>query len=87
MLSIGSITFKNQLTIPKQIIERLGLERVRKVLIFPQSNGFLVKPIVSSVELLAGSLAKKSKLRVSRKKERELSQKLVAREIAREGLK
>lgn len=87
MVTVGSITYKNQLTIPKQVVERFGLKKIRKVLILPQEGGFLVKPIASSVDLLAGSLARpRWRHNVNRKREREQVQKMVAEEVAKEGL-
>jgi len=86
MVTIATITYKNQLNIPGRIVNKLGFKKVKKVLIVPKKDGFLVKPIVSSLELLAGSLHKPGRKFVGTRKERELTQKIVAREVAKEGL-
>ena len=86
MVTLATITYKNQLTIPNHIIEQSGLKETKKVLIVPKKDGFFVKPVISSLELLAGSLHKAGRKFVGTRKERELTQKIVARETAKEGL-
>lgn len=85
MVTIATITHKNQLTIPKEFIENSSIEGVKKVLLEKKGDKILIKPLKSRVNELAGSLYDPKRKPLSRKKERELTQKLIAKEIAKEG--
>lgn len=87
MTSLATITSKNQLTLPKEVIENLDWQRVKKVLISTQRGVLIIKPLSSKVETLAGSLAFLSpKKHLDFKRVRKATQKKVAAEIAREGM-
>lgn len=87
MVTIGTITYKNQLTIPQEFIKKLGLKGIKKVLISSHDDEIVIKPLRSGVEELAGSLAHLAKDKPKSLKEiRKQTQKLVAAEIAKEGL-
>ena len=87
MVAIGTITYKNQLTIPQELLQGLEWIKPRKVLIESRDEGLLIKPVLSTVSALSGSLhhlVKKNPIPPA--KMREIVQKKVAQEIAREGL-
>jgi len=79
-----TITSKNQLTIPKQVSEDLGLGR--KALMLIEDEKMIIQPLTSKVEQLAGSLAYLAgKKPVNFRKIREVTRRKVAEKIAREG--
>jgi AbrB family looped-hinge helix DNA binding protein len=86
MVTIATITHKNQLTIPKEFVEKTNLKGSRKVLLEKKGKSVVIKPLKSSVDELAGSLYDPNRKSVSRKKERELVQKLISKKIAKEGV-
>jgi len=88
MTSLGTITSKRQLTLPKEVFDFLQLGGFKKVLITTKEESLVIKPIRGSVESLAGSLSylSKAKKPLSFKKIREETMKRVAKEIAQEGL-
>lgn len=87
MATLATITFKNQLTIPKAVVDALNMDEVRRVLISVKDKTLVVKPLASGVDLLAGSLSAYSLAKpVSFDKIRAKTQKEVTKEIAREGL-
>lgn len=85
MTTLATITVKNQLTIPQEMIEMLGLDEIRKALISIKDKVLVVKPLVSQVDSLAGSLAYLAKTANSKKIRLETKEKIAAR-IAREGI-
>lgn len=87
MTTLATLTSKNQLTVPKGIIDALGLEGLRRVLISVQGKEITIRPLQSKVGALAGSLShlSSSKKLVDLKKIRKKTQELVAAEIAKEG--
>lgn len=88
MTTLATITYKNQLTIPKKIIEALGLGKIRRVLISVRGKQIAIKPLESKVDELAGSLSylSSTKKPADLKKIRKKTQELVAAEIAKEGI-
>jgi len=85
MITIATITHKNQLTIPREFMENSNLSGAKKVLLEKKGQKILIKPLKSRVEELAGSLYNPKRKPLSRKKERELVQRLVARKATKEG--
>lgn len=86
MISLASITYKNQLTIPKVILQALDWGGVRKVLVAVEDGSLVVRPLTSKVDELAGSLAKYARGRSTDfRAVRKEVQKRVAAEIAKEG--
>lgn len=85
MVTIATITHKNQLTIPSVFLKDSNLEGARKVLLEKRGGKILIKPLKSRVNELAGSLYDPRRKPLTRKKERELLQELVAQEIAKEN--
>lgn len=87
MVVIATITYKNQLTIPQDFMEKLGLTEVRKVLISSLDDKLVIEPLRSRVDEVAGSLShlKQSKPK-SLKQIKNLTRQRVAAKIAREGL-
>lgn len=86
MTTLATITSKNQLTIPREITEALDLEQVKRVLISVKEGNLVIKPLVSRIDILAGSLSYLSSGKQSDlKKVREKTQQKVAAEIAKEG--
>lgn len=87
MVSLATITYKNQLTIPREIIKRTRLKNSQKVLIEAKGGNLIIKPLKSRVEELAGSLAHLAKGKPTNwKKIRRETQRIVAKQIAQEGL-
>lgn len=88
MITLATITYKNQLTIPKEIIKALGLGRIRRVLISVRGKQIAIKPLESKVNELAGSLSHLSSAKkpTDLRKVRKKTQELVAAEIAKEGI-
>ena len=86
MVTIATITHKNQLTLPKEFIQNSELEGARKVLLEKKGDKILIKPLKSRVHELAGSLHDPKRKPIERGMERELVQKAIAQEAAREGL-
>lgn len=87
MTTLATITSKNQLTVPKEIIKALGLEEVRRVLVSVRGEQIILKPLESKVDALAGSLSHLSSAKkpTELKKVRRKTRELVAAEIAKEG--
>lgn len=87
MTTLATITYKNQLTIPKEIIQTLGLNKLRRVLISVRGKQIAVSPLESKVDSLAGSLSYLSSFKKPAilKKIRKKTQELVAAEIVKEG--
>ena len=85
MVTIATITHKNQLTIPREFMENSNLSGAKKVLLEKKGQKILIKPLKSKVKELAGSLYDPKRKPLGRKVERELVQKLVAQEAANEG--
>lgn len=86
MTTLATITSKNQLTIPREITEALDLEQVRRVLISVKGGNLVIKPLISRIDTLAGSLSYLSSGKPSDlRKVREKTQQKVAAEIAKEG--
>lgn len=86
MVTVATITYKNQLTLPQELVEKTKLKNVKKVLIETQGENLLIKPLLSSVKSLSGSLdhlAKKHPIK-PRNLRKEV-QKRVAEQIAKEG--
>lgn len=86
MVTIATITHKNQLTIPREFMESSNLVGTKKVLLEKKGNKILIKPLKSRVKELAGSLYDFKRKPFSRKKEREILQGLIAQEVKKEGL-
>lgn len=87
MPALATITYKNQLTIPKEITDALNLEGSRRVLISVKNKILLVEPLLSEVDTLAGSLSYLSAGKSANlKRVRVITQKKVAGQIAKEGL-
>lgn len=87
MVSIATITHKNQITIPKEFIQTSNLKGIKKVLLEKRGNEVFLRPLNSRVEKLAGSLAHLAKGKISDlKKVRENTITSVVRQIAKEGL-
>ena len=86
MVTIATITRKNQLTIPREFIEKSELSGVKKVLLEKIGDKVLIKPLKSGVKELAGSLYNPKMRAITRKKERELLHRLIAHEVVKEGL-
>ena len=87
MTTLATITSKNQLTIPKEVMNALNLGKVRRVLISVEDKNLVVKPLVSRVESLAGSLSHLSfEKPVDFKQVRKETRKIVAAKIAKEGI-
>lgn len=87
MTSLATITSKNQLTIPKEIIDALGLAELRKVLVSVRDKSLVIQPVPSRVDELAGVLSYLSSGKTADlKKVRKRTQQKVAAQIAKEGL-
>lgn len=57
-MKIATISSKRQITLPKDILENLHVDRGSKVVLYPDRNILLIKPLKNSiVEQTAGSLA------------------------------
>lgn len=85
-MTIATITHKNQLTIPREFIKDSELDGVKKVILERVGDKVLIKPLKSKVRELAGSLYDPKRKPLSRRREREMLQGLVAQEVTKEGL-
>lgn len=85
-MKIVTLSSKNQITIPKEVVQRLELLTTRKLLIEYNDKEVILKPLTSSiVEQTAGSLTKyipKNKLGKSFKTIMEITKRKAAKEIA-----
>lgn len=86
MVTIATITHKNQLTLPKEFIKDSELEGTRKVLLEKKGDKILIKPLKSKVHELAGSLHNPKRKPLKRYQERKLTQDSIAHEALNEGL-
>lgn len=85
MVTIGTITHKNQLTIPKSFLEGSDLDGVKRVILERKGTQVFLKPLKSSVSELAGSLHKPGRKFAGIEKEQEAVRKIIARQISRQG--
>jgi len=83
MSLITTITSKGQVTIPRELRRKLGLEPHQKMR-FYEENGRLVADRVTDFRSLRGKYAPKGKTR-DVEKARRLARQKVAQEIAEEG--
>lgn len=87
-MNIVKISSKNQITIPKEVLESLGVESQSRLLLQKESGNIVLKPIKGSiVEELGGSLKKYTKpsmLGVPFSKIMEVTKKRVAKKLAEE---
>jgi len=79
-----TLSSKNQITIPKYILEMLDIKSGDKLLVNPKTEEITITPLKESiVEQLAGSIkVPKNKRGIPFKKIREETQKMVAYDIA-----
>ena len=85
-MRIVTLSSKNQITIPKEAVQRLDLLATRKLLIEYNDDRVILKPLTSSiVEQTAGSLKQyvpKSKIGKSFKTIMEITKRKAAKELA-----
>lgn len=86
-MKIATISSKGQITIPKDIQRSLNVGQGSKVMLYPDRNVLMIKPLTNSiVEQTAGSLQSyipKDKFALPFSKIKEETQKLVAFELAK----
>lgn len=84
-MNIVTISSKNQITLPAQLLRDLGLAPKKKLIVQRQSDAIVMQPLKKSVASeLAGSLTKyvpKSKLGKSWKEIMEETKKIAAKEL------
>lgn len=89
-MHIATISSKRQITLPKSLLEELGLGANKKVLVTKEKNALKIKPVKKSVtEELSGSLTKfvhPSKLGVPWKKIKGEVGEAIAEHAATEGM-
>lgn len=89
-MHIATVSSKRQITIPKKILDRYNVKPGDRVVIIAGRKGPRLEPKTTSiVEETAGSLYKytpKDKLGIPFKQAREETLKMVAAELAQEGL-
>lgn len=82
------LSSKGQITIPKQIQQELNIGYRSRLVLYPQKDGLLIKPLKTSVtEQTAGSLTHlvpKNKRGIPYSKVLEETKKIVARELVNE---
>lgn len=87
-MKIATISSKGQITIPKDIQITLNITHGSKVVLYPDRDTLMIKPLKSSiVEQTAGSLKKyvnPKKLGIPFPKVREETQEIVAAELAKQ---
>jgi bifunctional DNA-binding transcriptional regulator/antitoxin component of YhaV-PrlF toxin-antitoxin module len=87
MTFLATITSKNQLTLPRAAVDLLAWQGVRRVLVSLDNQKLTIEPVTSRVEELAGKYATLATHQSHDLKEiEEKTQKIVAAEIAREGI-
>lgn len=86
-MKIATISSKGQLTIPKYVQDMMNITYGSKVMLYPDKDILLIKPLKNSLtQQTAGSLKKYSnpkKLGVPFSKVREETQKIAAKELAK----
>ena len=63
MTTIATITSKRQLTVPKALLDKLGIKSNSKVALEEVDEGLLLKPAEKLLDGLAGSVKVSEKLR------------------------
>lgn len=87
MTTLATITSKNQLTIPQEVLDYLQWQDTRRVLISTDNQTLQIRSLEPKSESLAGSLSFLSLSNsLSFKKIREKVKSAVASQAAREGL-
>lgn len=86
-MKIATISSKGQITIPKDVQKMMNITHGSKVMLYPDKNILMIKPLKNSiVEQTAGSLKKyvhPKKLGIPFSKVREETQRIVAAELAK----
>ena len=86
-MKIATISSKGQITIPKDIQELMNVTHGSKVMLYPDKNILMIKPLKNTIaEQTAGSLKKyidPKKLGLPFAKVREETQKIAAVELAK----
>jgi bifunctional DNA-binding transcriptional regulator/antitoxin component of YhaV-PrlF toxin-antitoxin module len=86
MVSIASVTHKNQITLPKSILEKAGIIGTAKVLVSTDGKTVVLSPLKSKVSELSGSLAYLAKGKTFNLKQiRQRTEELAAAQIVNEG--
>ena len=87
MTFLATITSKNQITFPQEVINYLAMKENRKVLVHFSGDGIYLKPLNVTVDNLAGKYQQAVKGKSKNPKQiRLITQKKVSREIAGEGI-
>ena len=85
-MKLVTVSSKGQITIPKAVLTRLHVQHGSKLMLYPDKDSLLIKPLPASiVDQTAGSLKKFVKptlLGIPFAKAREETQKVVAAELA-----
>lgn len=86
-MKIATISSKGQITIPKDVQKMMNVTYGSKVMLYPDKNILMIKPLKNSiVEQTAGSLKKyvdPKKLGIPFSKVREETQRIAAAELAK----
>jgi len=89
-VKVVTISSKGQITLPAVFLRNLNLKPKTKVILEQSSESLIIKPVKGSIiEQLAGSLSQfvpKEKLGKSWKEVKHETMKMVAAEIAKEGV-
>lgn len=86
-MKIATISSKRQITIPRDILKLMSIDKGNKVMLYPDKNILMIKPLKTSIaQQTAGSLKKyvdPKKLGIPFSKVREETQKIAVAELVK----